>query len=113
MTEILSAVFTIGAGLTDRLDVWVLGLMGLVIVVDFIVGIRRKLFLTFSIFQVVGLVAGYIWTYSMALQQDVSGPYAWAFVVGTWCIVAVLFHAAWAAVRLTKIAARLTPPEDI
>ena len=100
MTEVLRTIFIIGARLTDTLEVWVLGLMGLVIVFDLIVGIRSRPFLAFSIFQIVGLGAGYLWASWMASQQDISGPYAWAIGVGAWCISTVLFHVAHTIVVL-------------
>lgn len=100
MTEILSTVFIIGAALVDSLEAWVLVLMVLVIVIDLIAGIRRKPLMVFSFFQVAGLVAGYLWASQVALKQDVSGPYAWAFVVGFWCVFAVIFHIAMVLIRL-------------
>jgi len=100
MTEVLSFVFIVGAMLVDVLETWVLALMGLVIVIDLLAGARHKPLFFFSFFQAAGLVGGYLWASQMAQQQDVSGPYAWTFVVGFWCVFAVFGHAAIALVRL-------------
>lgn len=107
VTEFLSTVFSFGAALTDTLEGWVLALMGLVILLDFVVGTRRKPFLAFGIFQVAGLIGGYLWASWIAQQQDVAGPYAWAFVIGLWCIFAAAFHV---PIVVTKLFARRQEP---
>jgi hypothetical protein len=107
VTEILSTVFIVGSGLTDTLEVWVLALIFLIIAIDLIVGIRHKVFLIFSGLQAIGMVGGYLWASWVALQQDVAGPYAWAFVVGTWFFATAISHIIFATVRL--ITPRLKP----
>lgn len=100
MAEVVSFVFTVGAALTDSLEVWVLALMGLIIGVDLLAGRRLKPLLFFGIAEAAGLVGGYFWASHTAHEQDVSGPYAWALVVGVWCILTVLTHTTVALVWL-------------
>lgn len=92
MTDLLSVVFLLGASLTDTPEVWILVLIGFVILFDFWVGLRKPYFLTFGLLQLAVVVSGYIWATGVAAKQDVSGPYAWAFVIGAWLIVTFLFH---------------------
>lgn len=94
MTEIFSFVLIVGAVLVDTLEAWVLALMGVVIAADLLAGIRYKILIFFGVFQVAGLVGGYFWALEQAQQLDVSGPYAWAIVVGFWCVLTCLGNAA-------------------
>jgi hypothetical protein len=92
MSEALSIIFLVGAGIADNLEGWTLALFAMVIVFDIFVGRRNKYALAFNIIQCLGLVAGYFWVISVAQKQDVAAPYAWTFVVGVWFITALLFH---------------------
>lgn len=92
VSEALSMIFIVGAGIADILESWTLALFAMVIALDVFVGRRNKYALAFSFFQCLGLVAGYFWVISATQKQDVAGPYAWAFVVGAWFIAALLFH---------------------
>ncbi|WP_122074968.1 hypothetical protein [Pseudophaeobacter sp. EL27] len=106
MTEISFTVFSLGAALTDTLEAWVLALMGLVLGIDLVLGIRRKAFLHLGFIQAFGLTGSYLWASWMAQQQDISGPYAWSLVVGLWFILAAVFHLGLVAIRLTAMRQR-------
>jgi len=92
MTDLLSIVFIIGASLLDLAEAWSLAIIAVVVVIDLAVGRRVRAFMWFGVLQIAGLGLGYAWVVRVGLQQDVSGPYAAAFLIGAWCILAVAFH---------------------
>lgn len=91
-TDELSSVFLVGAFLTDKLEGWEFVLFAAVIAFDVWIARKSKIFLSLAVSQIFILLIGYLWALSVARDQDVSGPYAWALVVGFWCIFAALTH---------------------
>ena len=99
MQNLIFIVVGIGASIADTLEAWTFALFGAVIALDVYVGLLDRRVLVFNVVQCVGLITGYFWTLSVFEQQDVAGPYAWAFVVGIWSVTAFLFHAWYGFLR--------------
>lgn len=89
---VLKAVTMVGAHLQESIEGWVLLLFAGVIALDMYFGRKDKLLFIAGVVQVLGLAYGYVWVLGVFADHDVSGPWAWGLVVGSWLILVVIFH---------------------
>ena len=90
----------LGVLIQDVLEGGILALFALVIALDSYLSFRDRAMLTFNIFQILWLVAGYFWAMSVFEQQDVAGPWAWGKVVGIWALCVLIIHIWYVAKRM-------------
>ncbi|MBU3030807.1 hypothetical protein [Paracoccus marinaquae] len=92
MNQLARLPMSWGAAIMDTAEGWTLALIGLVVALDLWLGLKSRIALVFNVIQVGGLVAGFFWTIAITRQNDIAGPYVWAFVIGIWSGSAFLFH---------------------
>jgi len=102
MTYLLIIIMQLGDTFTYFFGNWQAAIFAAIVIIDLIIGLKRKYFVVIAIVQIIIVAAGIVWTFYEFNKQDVAGPYAWALAVGFWFVITILLHAAYAIYGLKE-----------